>query len=151
MFKPIKFLGIVALIIATVVMFSSCNKYERKIVGKWIVTKAKVDMDGTGLGCMKDGTITFRENGVCIWESCDDCGNTETELEYSINNDELIMEYSEKGEGYTQKMSYVLNIEIKKSDMYASGKMKLQYEAYEYPELSRNDEAKCTLEMEKKK
>lgn len=150
MFKPIKFLGIVALIIATVVMFSSCNKYEKKIVGKWKVTKAR--QDGEANSCLEDGgTITFRENGICIWEDGDDCGNHEYEMEYSINNDELIMEYSEKEEDYTLKETFVLSIEIKKSVMYASGKMKFQYVAYEYPEESHNGEFKYTLEMEKKK
>ena len=118
MFKPIKFLGIVALIIATVVLFSSCNKYEKKIVGKWKIVKEKVD--GEEVGEDEGETITFRENGTCTIVFHE----AELDGEYYLNDETLTINAKDEGEDYYYKDSFTLDVEIKKSQMYLSGKCK---------------------------
>ncbi len=118
MFKPIKFLGIAALIIATVVMFSSCNKYEKKIVGKWKIVKEKVD--GEEVGEDEGETITFRGNGTCTIVVT----GIELDGDYYLNGETLtINAILEDDDKYT----FTLDVDIKKSAMYLSGKYKNTY------------------------
>ena len=141
MFKPIKFLGIVALIIATVVMFSSCNKYEKKIVGKWKIVKEKVD--GEEVGEVEGETITFRENGTCTIVFLE----SELDGEYYLNDETLTIDAKYPDGKYT----FTFDVEIKKSVMYLSGKCKDTYDGYYYDYYKGTDYYKVSYELEKKK
>ena len=143
MFKPIKFLGIVALIIATVVMFSSCNKYEKKIVGKWKIIKEKTD--GESMDEDEGETITFKDNGTCtivFWGG-------ELDGDYSINGESLTINVNDDGEKY----AFTFDVDIKKSVMYLSGKCKYTYDEYDYDYgyYTATDNFKVSYELEKKK
>ena len=139
--KSIKFLGIVALIIATVVMFSSCNKYERKIVGKWKIIKEK--HDGSPYDSDEGETITFKDNGTCtivFWG--DECDG-----DYSLNGESLTIDAKYPDGKYT----FTFDVEIKKSVMYLSGKCKDTYDDYYYDYYKGTDNYKVSYELEKMK
>ena len=63
MFKNFKLIGIVCLVMAAMVAFSSCSK-EQQIVGKWKITKAKIN--GENHENDEGETWIFKEGGKCI-------------------------------------------------------------------------------------
>lgn len=114
MLRKLKLFGIIALLAVAVVAFSSCTK-EKKIVGKWKVTKAK--LDGDTLSDMKGAIWTFKENGNCTCEFV----IGEVDGEWSISKDDLTIEL-EQG-SMTMTCDFTID-ELTNSEMELSGKAK---------------------------
>lgn len=137
MSRNLKLFGIIALLAVAVVAFSSCTK-EKKIVGKWKVTKAK--LDGDTLSDMKGAIWTFKENGNCTCEVVE----SEVDGEWSISKDELTIEL-EQG-SMTMTCDFTID-ELTNSSMELSGKAK---ETSYYDGERYTDSYKLEFEFEKK-
>ena len=143
MSRNLKLFGIIALLAVAVVAFSSCTK-EKKIVGKWKVTKATGDFDGD-----KGSTWTFKDNGKCTIES----GDMEMDGEWSISKDELTIDFDEDRtiEGYRVNIKGVADFDIDdltNSEMSLDGKVHMK--VYYNGSLLEEETVKGKYELEKK-
>jgi hypothetical protein len=119
MFKNFKFIGIVCLVLAAMVAFSSCSKPEKQIIGKWKITKAKYIEEGYDLGGDDKGEIwTFRDNGKCVLFM----GGFEYDGSYSVKKNTLTINVQYRDERFYFTLSGDVDIdELTKDEMAVSG------------------------------
>ena len=123
MFKNFKFIGIVCLVLAAMVAFSSCSKPEKQIIGKWKITKASLKNDGYEEEDEFDdkGEMwVFKDNGRCVLHIF----GQDFEGKYTVKNNTLTIDI-EYDFGYGEEVfvdSSDLDIdEINKEEMSISG------------------------------
>lgn len=146
MFKNFKFIGIVCLVLAAMVAFSSCSKPEKQIIGKWKITKAKYIDEGYDYGGDDKGeSWTFKENGKCILNMM---GGYEWYGEYSITKNTLTIDVEWKWEDWHYTLSGDLDIdEFNKNEMAVSGEL---YFTDVYPGNLSPSRPKISYELERK-
>ena len=151
MFKNFKLIGIVCLVMAAMVAFSSCSK-EQQIVGKWKITKAK--LDGENIDADEGETWVFKEGGKCILH----IEGEDWEGDYSVKKNTLSLDlgndYKESTITVKRTFSGDLDLdEFSKKEMTVSGKLKFTYDYtdYEYGEHDSGTESwSLSYEFEKK-
>lgn len=121
------------LIAALVILigFPSCTKSpEQQIVGKWKITRCKVD--GSQDEDAKGEVWTFKENGKFsgyLDEDFNDC-----ECNWYIDGSELILkggDLDNGGSGWSEEFVYTLDIEqLDNSNLVVSGKVKYECNMY---------------------
>lgn len=143
MFKKNKLIGIVCLIMAALVSFSSCSK-EQQIVGKWKITKARL----SGFDTTNDlyELWTFKDGGKCVLFIWGD----EMEGKYSINNNTLYIDVEfQYNNAYSYRLTGNLDFdEFSQKEMSVSGKVMI-YEYY-YGDLHASEQTTLSYDLEKK-
>ncbi len=143
MFKKIKLIGMLCLMMAAMVAFSSCSK-EKQMVGKWVVTKGSV----CGESIPKGSFWTFKDGGKCVLEIWD----TDYEGHYSVKKNTLTInvEYDFDGEivGYYGDLD-IDEFSNKDKNMSVSGKL-TQFYRDEYYSDEEEGPCKFSVDLEKK-
>lgn len=144
MFKKNKLIGIVCLIMAALVSFSSCSK-EQQIVGKWKITKAKFGSYSTDDDIWE--AWTFKDGGKCILF----ISGAEFEGQYSINKNTMFIDveyYFQDGYGSYAKLTGDLDMEeYNNKEMSVSGKVKLAW--YDYDGLYDTEQLNMSYELKR--
>lgn len=116
-----------AVIIAVVVMglcFSSCNKPEKLIIGKWKVTSMKVA--GQKVSKAEDETWTFKDDGKFSGVFPYGSSTTDIEAKYSVSEDELKISGGDLDNYSVDNLK--LSLDITKKTMSVSGKVNYSYD-----------------------
>jgi len=124
MHNKLKLFGLIFLLLTTVAFMSSCQKNEKKIVGKWKVTKATSsdeDIDDILSEYDKGCTWSFKDNGDCTVTFCGyDCDG-----EYYVSKNTLSITCKIDGE----KLDWDMDIdELTNKEMSLSGTFRFDYD-----------------------
>lgn len=121
MLKKIRLIGMACLVLATLVLFSSCSK-DKQIVGKWKITKAIVDGEDASV-FEKGKTWEFKDGGKCTLY----IDGLDWEGEYTLNDNTLSILVEYNGE-HQEKISADLTLnEFSKKEMSVSGNASVAY------------------------
>ena len=141
MFKNFKLIGIVCLIMAAMVAFSSCSK-EQQIVGKWKITKAKIN--GENRENDEGETWIFKEGGKCILHFYSD----DYEGTYSVKKNTLSVDVEVSRSSWKDRYYGDLDLdEFNKNEMAVSGTLKNTF--YEEGYGSESNTEKFNFEFKK--
>lgn len=116
----LKLFGLVILMLTTVAFMSSCQKNEKKIVGKWKITKAPQDYSND-----KGEIWTFKESGNCSIFYDEE----ELDGEYSVNKNSLSITC--KDGDYRCNFDFDIDV-LNKKEMSLSGTVKESTGYYNY-------------------
>ena len=123
------------------VAFSSCSK-EQQIVGKWKITKAKIN--GENHENDEGETWIFKEGGKCILHFY----SADYEGTYSVKKNTLSVDVEDGGSGWKDRYYGDLDLdEFNKNEMAVSGTLKNTYSEEGYG--SENITEKFNFEFKK--
>jgi hypothetical protein len=139
----LRFFAVVALVAATAIMFTSCSK-EKKLEGKWKITKSSTSESGYDFSEAKGESWSFKDNGKCsvhiTWTSS---YKRDYDGTFSVSGNTLSIDLDK--DSYGDKVDGEFDIdELSSKELSISGTWTIKEEGYNPGKV------KCSYDFEKK-